>query len=154
MQHFCFLLTFFTSWSKILKIFLMNTKDLCLSGFEHKFVIICLSEHVSFAKIIHPYILCLSLYIALHVHSRCCILLEMGQLVYIHMWELGEKSFSSSVHWNSKGDICLWLGIQTVFPLPWYWRANLLQCPTFHLPFPRLIWPRNLCLRGRDLAAL
>ncbi len=45
---------FFMSWTQRSKTFLCTTKDLFLSNIVHKSVLICVSEHFSFAEIIHP----------------------------------------------------------------------------------------------------
>ncbi len=49
-----FLHTFFMSWTQRSKTFSMYTKGLFLSNIVHKSVLICVSEHFSFAEIIHP----------------------------------------------------------------------------------------------------
>ncbi len=49
-----FLPPFFMSWTKISKIFSMYTKGLFLSNIVHKSALIGVSEHFSFAEIIHP----------------------------------------------------------------------------------------------------
>ncbi len=49
-----FLHPFFMSWTQRSKTFSMYTKGLFLSNIVHKSVLICISEHFSFAEIIHP----------------------------------------------------------------------------------------------------
>ncbi len=49
-----FLPPFFMSWTQRSNTFSMYTKGLFLSNIVHKSVEICVSEHLSFAEIIHP----------------------------------------------------------------------------------------------------
>ncbi len=86
---------FFMSWTQRSKTFSMYTKGLFLSNIVHKSVYICVSEHFSFAEIIHPphrcgisrcYILEWSFIVASLRHTSAIIMLTNQHLDMPHLW--------------------------------------------------------------------